>query len=385
MTIAILGSSGFIGGRAVEVLHLSGQDVRPIVRSFSSLARLARFDLDCRLADARDCAALRTAFKGCDIVVHAVTGDEHIIDGTLTPVYRAAQESGVRRLIYLSTASVYGQAPEPGTDETAPLRQNHALTYNNAKVRAERRLLNLRAHGEVELVMLRPGIVFGPRSRWIDQVARQLLNGTAYLVGDGSGICNSIYVDNVVHAIRLALRADPANVDREAFLIGDEEEVTWSEFYGTIADALRVDRKTIHHVEPPVFKRSWTDRIDALRASSTAQSLMPMVPAGIKNAAKAAIQGFSSRPPASSWELPQPPRPVVTQEMALLHQCRWRFPNDKARRCLGYSAIIPFSEGCRRSMQWLGFVGIPVRQQLPAETPQVKPQFVVGQVPDGPT
>jgi nucleoside-diphosphate-sugar epimerase len=362
MRIAILGANGFIGGRTVEMFHLSGLEIRPIVRSFSALSRLARFDLDCRIADARNRISLRDAFCGCDIVVHAVTGDARTIDGTLAPVYRAAQEAGVRRMIYLSTASVHGQAPEPGTDERSPLREAHALAYNNAKIRAERRLLNLRKQGDVELVMLRPGIVFGPRSRWVANIARELTQRTAYLVGDGSAICNSIYVDNVVHAIRLALRADPAKVDREAFLIGDPEEVSWLNFYSSIAEALQIDPRSIHHVEAPEFKRSWSDRIDSLRASATAQSLMPVLPASIKRAAKAALNGFRRPPVVSPWEFPEPPKPRVTQEMALLHQCRWRFPNDKARRCLGYSPIVTFAEGCRRSVQWLGFVGYPVKE-----------------------
>jgi len=57
------------------------------------------------------------------------------------------------------------QAPEPGTDERSPLRTDHSALVNNAKVRAERTLMKLRANGKTELVMLRPGIVYGPRSR----------------------------------------------------------------------------------------------------------------------------------------------------------------------------------------------------------------------------
>src|SRR5438093_899750 len=105
LKLAILGANGFIGSRAVELFHLSGlAEVRPIVRSFNSLARLSRFDLDCRIADACDEAALRAAFEGCDAVLHSVAGDAATILGSLTPVYRAAQQAGVKRFIYLSSA-----------------------------------------------------------------------------------------------------------------------------------------------------------------------------------------------------------------------------------------------------------------------------------------
>lgn len=103
--------------------------------------------------------------------------------------------------------------------------------------------------------MLRPGIVFGPRSMWVTRVADELLSGTAYLVNEGNGICNSIYVDNLIHAIRLAMTA--TNVDGQAFLVGDREQVTWSDFYRPIAEALGIDFAQISHVASPRLTRSW--------------------------------------------------------------------------------------------------------------------------------
>src|SRR5439155_19875927 len=95
-------------------------------------------------------------------------------------------------------------------------------------VRAERRLLELRRSGKVEVVILRPGIVFGPRSQWTGRFADELLARTAYLVEGGHGICNSAYVDNVVHAIQLAI--DAPNADCRAYLIADAERITWPQF-----------------------------------------------------------------------------------------------------------------------------------------------------------
>ena len=176
MRVALVGANGFIGGRAVEMFHLNGlAEVRPVVRTVASLARLARFDLEGCVADAFDQTALRHAFAGCTVVVHAVAGDPGVILGTLAPVYRAAQAAGVRRLVYLSTASVHGQAPAPGTNEASSLSEDQPLAYNKAKVQAERELLKLRAQGAVEVVLLRPGIVWGP----LVGVGRQLCRRVA--------------------------------------------------------------------------------------------------------------------------------------------------------------------------------------------------------------
>ncbi len=139
MKIAVLGANGFVGSRAVEMLHLGGRhDVRPVVRKIVSLARLSRFDIDWRIADARDRSALEAAFAGCDVVLHAVGGDRRTILDTLRPTYEAAETAGVRRLVYLSTASVHGQSPSPGTDESTPLNPRQPLPYNTSKILAER-------------------------------------------------------------------------------------------------------------------------------------------------------------------------------------------------------------------------------------------------------
>jgi nucleoside-diphosphate-sugar epimerase len=357
--VAVLGGGGFIGTRLVEMLHLEGMtEVRPVVRRVSSLARPSRFWLDCRVADAFDRKALRTAFSGCEAVVHAVAGDPGVILGTLAPAYEAAEEAGVRRLVYLSTASVHGQAPEAGTTEESPLRRRQTLEYNNAKVRAELRLRRLRARGSVELVLLRPGIVFGPRSSWVSSFADALLEGTAYLIDRGSGVCNSIYVDNLVHAIRAALTAP--GVDGEAFLLGDREQVTWADLYRPIAAALGFDLASVAEASVPPRVPALRKSLDRALASKTARRASSILPGRVRRAARSALAPLEAAPSTSSWALPRARKAVATPEMALLYRCRYKLPFDKAARILGYEPRVPFDLGCRRTVAWLEFAGYPV-------------------------
>ena len=364
MNVAILGANGFIGSRAVEMLHLRQQaTVRPVVRTVASLARLSRFDLDSRIADACDEPALCQAFAGCDAVIHAVAGNPRVILETVAPTYRAAQAAGVRRLIYLSSASVHGQAAPPGTDEASPLSDQQPLPYNNAKVRAERRLQELRAQGSVELVILRPGIVFGPRSSWITGFATDLLAGTAYMAGDGRGICNSIYVDNLIHALVLAMGA--LDADRQAFLLGDSEVVTWADFYRPVAEALGFSLQDVTQVAYAPSIAGPGERLRALLAAGPSRALRSTLPRRLRRALRAGLHVLleSPRQPQSAWSLPepeQPPRPVATLEMALLHRCRYKLPYTKAARLLGYDPVVSFAEGCRRTIAWLAFAGYPV-------------------------
>lgn len=362
--VAILGANGFIGSRIVEMLHLGGlADVRPVVRNIGALARLSRFDLDWRIADARDQEALCKALAGCEMVIHAIAGDLATIRDSVTPVYRAAHEAGVRRLVYLSSASVHGQAPLPGTDEESPLSHRQPIAYNNAKAWAERRLLRLRAKGTVELVILRPGIVTGPRSIWQTRFAAELLAGTAYWLDDGRGICNSLYVDNLVHALHLALTAP--GIDSKAFLIADEETITWADLYRPIAHALGFDQIQLPNVDHAPLRRNLRELAGAAESSMPGRAIASLIPKSVRRRIRAAMAPVAPIH-ASPWTIPMTPAlpaPQATLEMSLLYRCAWKLPDTRARQLLGYRPVVSFAEGCRRTIGWLGFAGYPTIQE----------------------
>ena len=358
--IAVLGASGFVGSRLVELFHLTGwATVRPVVRNVASLARLARFDLDWCIADACDQAAMTKVFTGCDSVVNLIAADPAVIVANATASYQAAQAAGVKRMVFMSSASVHGQAPAAGSDESSPLHTNHVFPYNNAKVHAERALVDLRKSGSAELTILRPGIVFGPRSRWVSHIANQLLTGSAYLINDGRGICNSIYVDNLIEAIRLALTVPAA--DREVFIVGDRERVTWLEFYLQLAGGLDLDLSRVTRLEPPQFKHGLAEKLNGVRAGKPVQALLPLVPSTLKEAVKGAIKAVTAPPIPALWALRNNPNPHVTEEFAVLHQCSVQLPWKKAESILGYQPTISFAEGMKRSVGWLAFAGFPVQ------------------------
>ena len=360
MRVAVLGGGGFIGNRTVEMLHLGARaEVRPIVRRIAGMALASRFALDCRLADARDDTALARAFAGCEVVVHAVAGDSAVILDSLAPTFHAARRAGVRRIVYLSTASVHGQAPAPGTNEESPLRDDQPIEYNNAKVRAERRLGELRREGGVELVILRPGIVLGPRSSWIGGFADALLAGEACLVDRGRGVCNAIYVDNLVHAIELAATAA---VDGEAFLVADAEQVTWADVYRPVAVALGVALDDLPEAVVPDFDAGGS-RVDALRRSRAVRRLARLLPKQVRSTLAAALGGTPHDVAADDrWMLPVRRPPVVTQEMAPLYRCAYKLPFAKATRMLGYRPIVSFAEASERTVAWLAFAGYRPRE-----------------------
>jgi len=200
-------------------------------------------------------------------------------------------------------------------------------------------------------VVLRPGIVYGPRSQWTGGVADDLVTGNAALVEGGYGICNAVYVDNVVHAIRLALDAPSAAADGEAFLIGDRGTITWRDLYRPIADALGI---ALDRLPTPsaASGRSRVAAAERVRSSATFRRLLPPpVRAGLKAAYLASRHGAAAQPPAG---------PQVTLEQVMLHTCSYQLPWAKARTQLGYEPVVSFEEACRRCVAWLEFAGYPV-------------------------
>jgi nucleoside-diphosphate-sugar epimerase len=356
MSVAVVGANGFIGTRLVESLNLGGRHtVVPVVRRASSLALSARFALDWRIGDALDAVSLAAALDGCDTVVHAALGDPRQIAAMPAVLCEAAAAVGVQRIVYLSSASVHGQAPSPGTTEESPLHCHHTMDYNNAKVRAERAFFRSCARHGIEGFALRPGVVFGPRSRWIADLAADLRQQRAWLLGEGDGICNCIYVDNLVEAIVQALNARKEAAG--AYLVGDAECVTWAEFYRLVATSLGLNPATIHQlVAAPVFRRTTQEKISRLVASSSVQAILPAAPARLKKMGKRIIAALTNPEPAeNSWRLADEPAPRITQELAMLQQCAWKLPHHRATERLGYQPPIAFPEGMRRSIAWLNF------------------------------
>jgi nucleoside-diphosphate-sugar epimerase len=362
MKWAVLGASGFVGSRFVEKMHLTGEaSVRPIVRNFSSLARLARFELDWRVTDLTDVLQLTQALEGCDVLLHSIVGDENVILGTIQSVYEAAQRAGIRRIVYLSSSSVHGLAPDPSTTEETPLSDQQPFNYNNAKVRAEKLWAKVRSTGKVEVVGLRPSIVFGPRSRWCSDLAGDALKGTAYLLREGNGICNTIYVDNLLEAIVLAAEAPQA--DGQYFLVRDRETVTWKDFYQPVIEACGAHLRDIHQVAAPAFRPSLKDRlrIDSLRGSALVRIAKPLAPRAAIRMTKAALEALPAPVEPSPWPSDGKPRPTITREMAALQECTWQMPCARAEKILGYQPQTSFSEGMARSIGWLKFAGYPVK------------------------
>ena len=168
---------------------------------------------------------------GIHLVFNGAMGRPEAIVGHAQALYRVLERSGGPRAVHLSSMTVYGTyTGEVG--ETAALRPDLGA-YGAAQVKAESL-----AAGYSRSVILRPGCEYGPDCpQWSQRIAHLLYS---HRLGDlgaaGDGVCNLLFVDDLVEAILKSLRAP--GIDGECFNLAMRSPPTWNEYFIRFARAL---------------------------------------------------------------------------------------------------------------------------------------------------
>jgi len=229
MNVLVLGSSGYIGSRLMDMLGQAGG-----VRATGASSRARPGEPNRLRIDTRDGLALAEALKGMDAVVNCVAGDASSIALGARMLTRAAAAAGCPRIVHLSTMSVYG-ALEGVVDERA--RPGPLLGwYDQAKREAEQHVASFCA-GRGSVVVLRPGCVWGPGSElWVGRVGRWL---RARRLGDlgiaGDGWSNLVHVDDVCLAIARALQLLLVPGEWRAYNLSGPDSPRWNEYFMDLA------------------------------------------------------------------------------------------------------------------------------------------------------
>lgn len=355
--IAVIGAGGFVGAHLVESLVLDQQPLRAIVRNYRNLAAFCQLGsaVDVRLADAEDAAALTEALRGAEVVVNLTTGPPRGIVRSTETIFEACRQAGTKRLVHLSSAVVYGDVLQPVADDDPPLSR-HWMPYARAKAVSEV-WLRTRLDAALDVVVLRPGIVWGVRSPHTIHIACSLAAKSAFLVDSGRGIFNGIYIDNLCSSIRIA--CDQPTRISGFYNVGDAETVTWRAFFEALGPALGCEASRLPVVDGERFPWSTGAAIETVQSLPMMNELYHWIksrlPDGLKTQIKARLEGrYCYERHAREYTQ----HPSVDREMWHLQRVRHKLSVAKFAKTFQAVPPVTMNEGVRRTLAWLTSLGV---------------------------
>jgi nucleoside-diphosphate-sugar epimerase len=255
--ILVTGATGFVGRALVSELGANDSQVKALVRKVSTGLPLEVEQVVVDLGAIADEGAIKDAFGGVDVVVHAAARVHMMHDRSTNPLAEfrklnrdatlalasLAADAGVKRFVFLSSIKVNGE-------ETFPRRQPSVFKpddafiptdpYGLSKYEAEQGLLALAKEKGMEVVIIRPPLVYGPgvKANFASMI-NWLRRGVLLPLGAINNKRSFVALDNLVSFIALcADRSQSPKAANNVFLISDGEDVSTTQLLRKVAEAL---------------------------------------------------------------------------------------------------------------------------------------------------
>jgi nucleoside-diphosphate-sugar epimerase len=315
--VLITGGGGLLGRHLVSALIGRGDRVRVLALPDEDVSWLEERGVAIHRGDVRRPETLVTPMRGAEGILHLAgmigvwrpMSDYLAVNAIGTEnVCRAALEEGVRRVVAVSSWTVYGM------DQGAPCREDHPLTpfdepYAVSKAEGDRVVQRMVADEGLPAVIIRPGTFFGPGDKLhFERIATRLRAGKGIIVGRGDNALPFVYVTDVVQGLLLGL--DHPHAVGEAFNITTDAPLTQLELFQAIASVIGAKPPRLHVPYQALYAAGYAaERLGALTRSSRQP---PLTRLGVN------VFGTSNR-----------------------HSI------DKARTRLGYSPRVALREGIR--------------------------------------
>ena len=262
MRVFVTGGAGFIGSHVCESLLSHGAEV--VAFDDFSTGNIRVEGATIVEGDVRNLKEVLSAMSGCTHIAHLAAmasvpasvanpalSEAINLQGTIN-VIKAAHQVGIQRIVFSSTAAVYGEATEmPVTESTVTHCQS---PYAEDKLAAEVAILN----SGIEAISLRYFNVHGPHQNpngayaaVIPAFIQALIEKKSPTIfGDGSATRDFVQVQDVAHLNLLALTTDNADALGEVYNVASGSVMSVLELFNTLRDLLAQKDVSIATIEP---------------------------------------------------------------------------------------------------------------------------------------
>ncbi|MFO8010635.1 MAG: NAD-dependent epimerase/dehydratase family protein [Dehalococcoidia bacterium] len=225
MKALVTGATGFVGSYIVETLIQQGHEVRALARKTSNTRNLQASGVEIAYSELDDRQSLIAAVQGMDTVFHVagkidlgwgkwedfqrvnVSGTRNMLD--------ASSRAGVNRFIYVSSAMVYAldQGRSTPLKESAPLVNvcTPETYYGYSKRLAEQAVYSYQEEGMLDITVLRPDLIYGPRDPYgTAMIYRHLRFPIVFWPGKEGGLRCPIFAGDLAEFAVLAAQSQTA-------------------------------------------------------------------------------------------------------------------------------------------------------------------------------
>ena len=253
----VTGATGFVGRALVPELLANGCQIRALVRKVSTGLPVEVEQVVVDLGEIEDEGVIKDAFGGVDVVVHTAARVHMMQDRSADPLAEfrnlnrdatlalagLAADAGVKRFVFLSSVKVNGEETFP-QGWPAVFKPDDAFMptdpYGLSKYEAEQGLLALAKETGMEVVIIRPPLVYGPgvKANFASMI-NWLRRGVPLPLGAIHNKRSFVALANLVSFIALcADRSQAPKAANQVFLISDGEDVSTMQLLRRVADAL---------------------------------------------------------------------------------------------------------------------------------------------------